>query len=221
MQKVHALHTHCSRTKATRASPAENKSGFYSGFSPAVQLSPVFPSVALGQPSPKHPPQDPAQVFLESISGMLGMGSILELSPVLQHPVVEVNHQPQWLYSKSCPALCRALQLVGAIVKSQVRCKADFFFFYAILAPAQTRWHLTTQNAQEGALVSAPNRYKKAWEVLGCRERLSALQTMIKRVEICFVCFSLTPGLQSRKMRTSCTHVNYSFLKTKCHSAHI
>lgn len=62
----------------------------------------VFSSSAVKPGAPKHgieasnpqiSPQDPAQVFLERISEMVGIGSILRLIPVFQHPIVEVNQQ--------------------------------------------------------------------------------------------------------------------------------
>lgn len=194
------------RHKSDSSQPRRKQKWVFLGVFTSSPVKPGVPKRGVEAAKPQTSPQDPAQVFAESISGMVGMGSILELSPVLQHPIVEVNHQQQWLYSRSCTALYRALQLVGAIIKSQVRCKADFF----LRGPGPSTDEMTFNNAKHSRRgpVSAPNRYKKACEVLGCHERLSALQTMIERVEICFVCFSLTPGLQSRKMRTSCTHVN-------------
>lgn len=56
-------------------------------------VKPGVPKHGIEVSNPQISQQDPAQGFLKSISGTVGMGSILGLSPVFQHPVVEVNQQ--------------------------------------------------------------------------------------------------------------------------------
>lgn len=168
-------------------------------------VKPGVPKHGIEVSNPQISPQDPAQGFLKSISGTVGMWSILGLSPVFQHPVVEVNQQHIGCTPEVVPLFIGLCDLLVWLLKARSAAKLIFLMHSCPRADEMT--FNNTKRSGRGP-VSAPDRYRNAWEVLGCREQLSALQTMIERVEIRFVCFSLTPGLQSRKMRTSCTHVN-------------
>lgn len=91
--------------KQLEPAPLKTKVGFSLGFHHGA-VKPSVPECGIEAAKPQTPSRDPAQVFLESISGTLGICSILGLSPVLQHPIRAVNHQ---LHSRSCPALYRTL----------------------------------------------------------------------------------------------------------------
>jgi len=104
--RKHAPCTHVALAQKRLEPPLpKTKMGFSLGFH---QLSLVFSSVASRSAKPQASLQEPAQVLLESISGMAGVGSISGLSPALSRCGGKSPATVAALQKLSCSLQCSA-----------------------------------------------------------------------------------------------------------------
>lgn len=86
---AHPTHTLLSH-KSDLSQPRRKQKWVFLWVFTGSAVKPGVPERGVEAAKPQTSLQDPAQVFLESITSTVGMGSIFALSSVLQHPIATV-----------------------------------------------------------------------------------------------------------------------------------